>query len=47
MAAVPGGEITGGRLDTDVVGDDVVDDTGVPALEGVGETGIGLGIVSG
>jgi hypothetical protein len=44
---VPGGEFTGGRPDREVVGDDVVEDAGVPEYDGVGEIGIVLGIVSG
>lgn len=44
---VPGGDVTGGKLETDVVGEDAVEDAGVAELEGVGEIGARLGIVSG
>lgn len=44
---VPGGDVPGGKLETDVVGEDVFEDAGVPELEGVGEMEARLGIVSG
>jgi hypothetical protein len=30
VVGVPGGEFTGGKLETDEVGDDVAEDAGVP-----------------
>lgn len=44
---MPGGDVTGGKLETDVVGEDAAEDAGVPELEGVGEMEARLGIVSG
>lgn len=45
IVGVAGGETTEGRFMTEWFGEDVVEETGVPELEGGGDTG--LGIVSG
>ena len=42
-----GGKIAEGRFDADTVGDDAVEDIGVPGCDGIGEIEIVLGTVSG
>jgi len=44
---VLGGRFAEGRLDADTVGDDAVEDIGVPECDGVGEIEIVMGTVSG
>jgi len=44
---VLGGRFAKGRLDADTVGDDAVEDTGVPGCDGVGEIEMVMGTVSG
>lgn len=42
-----GGKFAEGRLDADTVGDDAVEDIGVPGCDDIGEIEIVMGTVSG